>query len=93
MDLLNFGGQNMKENIKKFTGLTSTHPEMGKSNTFFFHVFSQKISKIKLWKKNHRKSWIFDSCTVMQIVSAGILSKQFAACYYIVTSDPSLVPV
>ena len=27
-DLFNFGGQNMKENIKKFTGLTSTQPEM-----------------------------------------------------------------
>ena len=28
VDLFNFGGQNMKENIKKFTGLTSTQPEM-----------------------------------------------------------------
>ena len=44
VDLFNFGGQNMKENIKKFTGLTSTHPEMGKSNTFFF-TFSLKKSQ------------------------------------------------
>ena len=93
VDLFNFGGQNMKENIKKFTGLTSTHPEMGKSNTFFFTFSLKKSQKYKFWKKNHRKSWIFDSCTVMQIVSACILSKKFAACYYIVTSDPSLVPV
>ena len=28
VDLFNFGGQNMKENIQKFTGLTSTQPEM-----------------------------------------------------------------
>mgnify|MGYP006864022390 CR=1 FL=1 len=28
VDLFNFCGQNMKENIKKFTGLTSTQPEM-----------------------------------------------------------------
>ena len=28
VDLFNFGGQNMKENTKKFTGLTSTQPEM-----------------------------------------------------------------
>ena len=28
VDLFNFGGQNMKENIQKLTGLTSTQPEM-----------------------------------------------------------------
>jgi hypothetical protein len=50
------------------------------------------LKKYKFWKKNHRKSWIFDSGTVIQIVSAGILSQKLAACYYIFTSDPSLVP-
>ena len=92
-DLFNFGGRNMKDNIKKFTGLTSTHPEMYKSNTFFFTFSLKKSQKYKFWKNNHRKSWIFDSGTVIQIVSAGILSQKLAACYYVFTSNPSLVPV
>ena len=39
-----------------------------------FHVFSQKSKKNQILKKNDRKNWIFDSGTVIQIVSAGILS-------------------
>ena len=91
VDLFNFGGQNMKENIKKFTGLTSTHPEMGKSNTFFFTFSFKKSQNYKFWKKNLRKSWIFDSGTVIQIVSHDISSSKFTVCYYFVTSDPFLV--
>ena len=36
-------------------------------------------------------SWIFDSGTLIQIVSAGILSWKLDAWCYFITSDPSLV--
>ena len=49
-DLFNFGGRNMKDNIKKFTGLTSTHRKWV-GHTPFFQVFSQKISKIQILEK------------------------------------------
>ena len=52
VDLFNFGGQNMKENIKKFTGLTSTHPEMGKSNTFFSRFLSKNLKNKIVEKKS-----------------------------------------
>ena len=39
-----------------------------------FRVFSQKSKTNQILKKNDRKNWIFDSGTVIQIVSAGILS-------------------
>ena len=79
-DLFNFGGQNMKENIKKFTGLTSTQPEMPQSNTFFFTFSLKKSQNYKFWKKNLRKSWIFDSGTVIQIVSDDTSSSKFTVC-------------
>ena len=90
-DLFNFGGQNMKENIKKFTGLTSTQPEMPQSNTFFFTFSLKKSQNYKFWKKNLRKSWIFDSGTVIQIVSDDTSSSKFTVCSCFVTSDPFLV--
>ena len=51
VDLFNFGGQNMKENIKKFTGLTSTQPEMPKSNTFFSRFLSKNLKDRNFGKK------------------------------------------
>jgi hypothetical protein len=64
----------MKKNIKKFTGLVSTQPKMYKSYPSFFMFLSQKSKKMQILKKNDRKSWIFDSGTLIQIVSDSILS-------------------
>ena len=50
-DLFNFGGRNMKDNIKKFTGLTSTHPEMGRSYTFFSSFLSKNLKNTNFGKK------------------------------------------
>ena len=74
VEILNFWGQNMKKNIKKFTGLVSTQPKMYKSYPSFFMFLSQKPKKCKFWKENDQKSWIFDFGTLIQIVSDSILS-------------------
>ena len=63
----------MKKYMINFLGLTSANPEMGKSYPSFF-MFSLKNLKKNFWKKNDRKSSIFDYVTLIQIVSAGILS-------------------
>ena len=43
------------------------------------------------WPVFLHSSWIFDSGTLIQIVSAGILSWKLDAWCYFITSDPSLV--
>ena len=81
----------MKKHMQKLTRLDCTHPEM-KFIHLIFHVVSQKPRKCKFRKKkNDCKCWIFDTGTVIKIVSDGILSQKFAAFYYIFTSDPFLV--
>jgi hypothetical protein len=92
VDLFDFGDQNMKKKHQKVHWIDLHSPGNGLVKHLFFMFSLKKSQKYKFWKKNHRKSWIFDSGTVIQIVSAGILSQKLAACYYIFTSDPSLVP-
>ena len=57
-----------------FLGLNSAHPEMSKSYPSFFTLFLKNLKKKNFEKKNDRKSSIFDYVTLIQIVSAGILS-------------------
>ena len=74
MAILSVSGQNVEEKNKIFTELDSAHTEMEESYPLFFMFFQKKMKK-KLKKKIFfRKFGFFDSGTLIQIGSAGILS-------------------
>ena len=71
---IDFQTSKYEEKHDKLTWINLSSPGNDLVIPLNFHVFSQKSQKKKFLKKNDRKSWIFDYGTLIQTVSAGILS-------------------